>query len=511
MKRLWRVLFSRITLSLLMIVFEVALLVLLFIFTPRSVYIVVGASLILSFLCFLSLVNRDVNPEYKITWLSLILILPPVGAILYLIFYSRRLSRREGRLYLGIAKELRARGIDGEPLSELYSISTLAAGKARAILSDDPLASVYGGTSSRVFSEGSALFSSMLEDLASAKKFIFLEYFIIDEGELWDGILDMLKRKVSEGVEVRVLYDDFGCFKTLPEDYDEQLRALGINARIVARITPRVSSVHNNRDHRKICVIDGRIAYTGGVNIADEYADLKERFGHWKDGGIRMEGRAVAGFIKLFLATFDVAARVVSDYDRYLSEVSDADEPDGGFYIPFGSGPAPIYRRPVGKNLFLNLINQAEKYLYITTPYLIIDYDLTEALRNAASRGVEVRIVTPGIADKKRIKVMTKSAYPYLMEGGVKIFEYTPGFIHEKMLVSDGKYAVIGTVNFDYRSLAHHYECGVWIFNSKVVEDARLAFLETISSSAEVTRKSSRLTLGEWLVKIRIRLFNPLL
>ena len=272
-----------------------------------------------------------------------------------------------------------------------------------------------------------------------------------------------------------------------------------------------MSSVHNNRDHRKICIIDGRVAYTGGVNIADEYVNTKVRFGYWKDGGIMLRGDAVAGLMKQFFSGWDFTVGSISNYSKYLSAVKPAEYIDGGYYLPFGSGPNPIYQRPVGKNAFLNLINQARNYLYITTPYLIIDYDLTEALCNAALRGVDVRIITPGIPDKKKVKVMTKSSYPYLMKAGVKIYEYLPGFIHEKTLVCDDKYAMVGTINLDYRSLVHHFENAVWMYASPTVEIARDEFLKTVDESARMDDNRSRLTPKEWLTKTAIRLFAPLL
>jgi cardiolipin synthase len=319
-----------------------------------------------------------------------------------------------------------------------------------------------------------------------------------------------LKKKVADGCDVRLIYDDIGCMRTLPRKYELTLREEGIRAYRFARVNPRISSVHHNRDHRKICVIDGRVAYTGGVNIADEYANLIDRFGYWKDGGIRIVGDAVAGFTKMFLSLWDFTSGSVSDYGKFLRKSEEIVSGDG-YYIPFGSGPAPIYKRPVGKNAFLNIINQSEKYVYITTPYLIIDYDLTQSLCNASMRGVDVRIITPAIADKKIIKIMTKSAYPYLMNAGVKIYEFTPGFMHEKAMICDDKYAIIGTINFDYRSLVHHFECAVWMYRTKSVLDAARSFDDALAVSELVTRKKSRLTLVEWLFRTGIKIFSPIL
>lgn len=504
--------FSRYAISAILIGIEIALmLVVLFgdITTAANLYVIV---LLTALPAFLSLINRDTNPEYKVTWVFIILAIPLFGPLIYILFYQRRMSRSETKFLERVFKVQRGAGLGDEDLLSLAAEDKLAAGKAYAILNDYSSGEVYRKTASKFFPTGEKFFAHMIEDLKAAEKFIFLEYFIIDEGELWDQIHGILREKAAAGVDVRLLYDDIGCMKTLPQRYEKKvLRREGIKAHRFNRVNPRVSAVHHNRDHRKICVIDGKIGYTGGVNIADEYVNTVRRFGYWKDGGIRLEGEAVAGLIKLFLGAWDLTVGSISDYADILSFVTPSENADGGYYIPFGSGPAPVYKRPAGKNAFLNLINQAENYLYITTPYLIIDYDLTEALCNASLRGVDVRIITPGVPDKKIVKVMTKSAYPYLIDAGVKIYEYKPGFIHEKTLISDDEYAVVGTINFDYRSLVHHFENAVWMYKTSTVITARDEFLLTLNESERMDKKKSRLSPSEWLFKNFIRLFAPLL
>lgn len=511
MRKLCRFLFSRYAISAFMIGLEIILLTSVVFYGGVPLYITMAASVIFSIVAIVNLINKDANPEYKISWIAVIVFLMPLGAVMYFIFYSRRMSRRESLLLRGAMIQLKGHGELDDDLDPLRRDDSLAAGKARAIMNDDPLAELYRGTSSVFFPTGEKFFEALIADLEMAEKYIFLEYFIIDEGALWEKIHGVLKEKAKAGLDVRVLYDDIGCMYTLPSRYEQQLRREGIMAQRFSKVNPRVSSVHHNRDHRKICVIDGIAAYTGGVNIADEYANVISRFGYWKDGGVRLSGQAVAGFVKLFLSSWDFTARTVSDYERFISEVKPSEDPDGGYYIPFGTGPAPIYKRPVGKNAFLNMINQAERYVYITTPYLIIDYDLTESLCNAAQRGVDVRIITPGVADKEIIKIMTKSAYPHLIDAKVKIYEYTPGFIHEKTMVCDDKYAIVGTINFDFRSLVHHFECAVWMYNTPTVLAARDAFERTASASERMTRKRSRLTFSEWLFRTLIKIFAPLL
>ena len=300
---------------------------------------------------------------------------------------------------------------------------------------------------------------------------------------------------------------------TLPESFDRKMRSEGINCYRFAKVNARLTSSHNNRDHRKICVVDGIYAFTGGANIADEYTNERVRFGHWKDGGIEVIGDAARGLTRLFLLLYDFTAGAVSDYERFLSSPSTVEEKTSGdgYMIPFGSGPSPAYLEQVGKNVLMSLIEMSNKYLYITTPYLIIDYDLTEALRSAAKRGVDVRIITPHVPDKKLIKIMTKGSYPYLLQSGVRIFEYTPGFIHEKLAVCDDICAVSGTVNLDYRSLVHHFEDGVWLFMHSEIEKMRDSFLKTENASHEILAEDARLGPVEKIVKNLVKIFAPLL
>lgn len=513
MRKLCRMIFSRYAVSFIIILLEIAFYVLLvfrfsFLSLPAFAFLT-----LLNVLSAIVVINRDSHPEYKASWLAAIVALPYLGLVLYLLFYSRSASKKHLLYIEKINKNLtedKREMKNSEVLERLDTLDSLASGKARAIMNDDGLAKIYGESNSTFFKSGEDMFESMLSDLREAKDYVFLEYFIIDLGYMWDSIHEILVEKAKEGVEVRVMYDDIGSWKSLPARYPKKLIEEGIKCVRFGRVNPKISTIHNNRNHRKILVIDGKVAYTGGINVADEYINKRKRLGYWKDGGVRIVGRAVEGFLRLFISTWDFTTKSFSDYERYAKTVIPS-ESDGGFYIPFGSGPAPIYTRPVGKNAFLNVINQAKKYLYITSPYLVIDYDLTESLRNAALRGVDVRIITPAIADKKFVKVMTKSAYPHLMEAGVKIYEYTPGFIHEKTLVSDDKYAVIGTINLDYRSFVHHYENAVWLYGSPTVITAKEEFLKSSEESLLMDSDNVRLTLKEKIIRTAIKIGAPLL
>lgn len=510
MRRPIRFLFSGYFVSAVLIIAEVIALFWIFLeLSAYSAYIFLGWILI-SFISVMTVINANYNPEYKVTWMTVIFCLPLFGTLLFLLFRRKRMSRKDERRMKNALMQMKDYS-DSQVLLSLEAVDRGAAGRARAILAHSPASGLYNATSSRFFSDGEDMYESMLGDLERAERYIFLEYFIIEDGVMWQGIYECLRKKALAGVEVRVMYDDVGCMSTLPRGFTKRLMQDGISVQCFGRVSPRISSAHNNRDHRKLMIIDGRVGYTGGVNIADEYINKVNRFGFWKDGGIRLEGDAVRGMCSMFLSLWDLTDGKCSSYADYLTPCASDCVGDGGYYLTFSSGPLPIYPIHVGERAFLDLINRAQRYLYITTPYLILGYDLNEALRGAALRGVDVRIITPAAADKRLVKLMTKSSYPYLMEAGVKIYEYTPGFIHEKTLVSDDLYAMVGTINLDYRSLIHHYEDAVWMYAAPNIPSIREEFERTLSESNIMTRRRARLSFREWLVRCIVRFFAPLL
>lgn len=456
----------------------------------------------------LAIVNRNMPPESKVTWL-LFAVVPVFGFLLYLMIGERRLSKKEIQ-QLEKMDSMKFREDNSYDLRvELKQENKSAFGIVKSLLSMDHNADVYDGTASQYFSLGEEMFEVMLDDLRSAKKFIFLEFYIIDPGLMWNRVLEILVDKVQQGVEVKLLYDDIGCMATLPGDYTKRLRKMGIDAHKFNKVIPRMTVAYNNRDHRKILVVDGQVGYTGGINLADEYINHIVRFGHWKDGGVRLEGRAVKALTRLFLMNWYINRGEITDFDRYHF---DSQRVEGkGLYIPYGSGPKPIYKEQVGKAVYQNIINQAIDYVYITTPYLIIDYDLTEDIKNAAMRGVDVRIVTPFIPDKKLIQIVTRGAYPDLLEAGVKIYEYTPGFIHSKNVISDDELAVVGTINFDYRSLVHHYENAVLMYQTESIADIKRDFEDLFDVSKEISLETLQNSWYQRLLKEIMQLFAPLL
>lgn len=456
----------------------------------------------------LTIVNRNMPPESKVTWI-LFAVVPVFGFLLYLMIGERRLSKKEIQ-QLEKMDSMKFREDNSYELRvQLKQENKSAFGIVKSLLSMDHNADVYDGTASQYFPLGEEMFEAMLDDLHSAKKFIFLEFYIIDPGLMWNRILEILVDKVQQGVEVKLLYDDIGCMATLPGDYTKRLRKMGIDAHKFNKVIPRMTVAYNNRDHRKILVVDGQVGYTGGINLADEYINHIVRFGHWKDGGVRLEGSAVKALTRLFLMNWYINRGEITDFDRYHF---DSQRVEGkGLYIPYGSGPKPIYKEQVGKAVYQNIINQAIDYVYITTPYLIIDYDLTEDIKNAAMRGVDVRIVTPFIPDKKLIQIVTRGAYPDLLEAGVRIYEYTPGFIHSKNVISDDELAVVGTINFDYRSLVHHYENAVLMYQTESIADIKQDFEDLFDISKEISLETLQNSWYQRLLKEIMQLFAPLL
>lgn len=481
----------------------IAVMSLLTIYIPYFYFAVV----ITQFVVAIAIINRNDNPDYKLPWLFLDMLIPIVGFMLYFMFYSRKLSKKQIKRLEQLTKQQMQKD-DTEELSKISFENTIIKSQAVMLnkLSDSH---IYANTDIKYFPLGEELFIAMIEELKKAKKFIFMEYFIIEGGLFWNTILEILKEKAASGVEVRVVYDDIGCMMTLPGNYYKQLKKLGIKAVPFSRLRGQANNEFNNRSHRKITVIDGKIGFTGGVNIADEYINHIEKFGHWKDVGIRLQGQAVNELTRLFLIDYNLNDKKANDHfsDYYSYEACETE----GYCIPFGDGPKPIYNRQVSKSVILNMLNQAKHYVYITTPYLIIDNELIEALEHASIRGLDVRIITPHIPDKKLIFLMTRSHYNRLMRSGVKIYEYESGFVHAKTYLSDDETAMIGTINMDYRSLVHHFENGVWIYKHRVIEDIKKDFLDTQNKSIKFELSMLKENMFQRFIRAMVKIFSPLL
>lgn len=449
-----------------------------------------AVSFVIAFAFVLRIINTNQRMAYKLAWIVVIFAFPAFGGALYLIFCGNRLSPRSRGKMQYISDATRSSLEHGECVTEeIASCSQLAARQSRYIQSAG-LCPPYKNTTTRYFPSGEEMIDTLIEKLERAERYIFLEYFIIEEGEMWGRIHEVLKRKASLGVDVRVIYDDIGCILTVDRRFASKLEAEGIKCRVFHRFVPVLSSRQNNRDHRKICVVDGVCAFTGGINIADEYINKVERYGYWKDNAVMLEGEGVWSFTAMFLGMWDYLGgkKTVGDYSEYKPTFESDNTKSDGYVQPYTD--SPLDDEALGENIYLGILESAERYVWITTPYLIIDEQMTESLCRAVKSGVDVRIVTPGIPDKKIVNETTKSYYPILIENGVKIYEYKPGFIHAKTFLCDDKIATVGSVNLDYRSLYLHFECGVWMYKTECIADIKSDFLHIFEESEEITKPS---------------------
>ena len=457
--------------------------------------------------CVIRIIASDDNPDYKVPWLLFVLIIPIAGFMLYFMFYSRMLKKKFLKR-LNDMKQHTYPQNDDVLLCELKAENPTVAAQAK-MLKNIADTHIFTDTKQEYFPLGEDMHQRLLQDLNTAEKFIYIEYFIIEEGKFWNSILDILKRKAAEGVEVKVLYDDIGCMMTLPGDYHKTLKAYGIEATPFSRLKGNADSEFNNRSHRKITVIDGKVGYTGGVNIADEYINEVVKYGHWKDTAIRLEGEAVRELTKLFLVDFGINVKKMPNIRDDLYPKTEVKE--HGYLVPFGDGPHPLYNRRVGKSVIQNMLNGATRYMWMTTPYLIIDNDLCQSIENVALRGVDVRIIVPHIPDKKLVFSMTQSFYYRLMAAGVRIYEYEPGFLHAKSYLANDNQAMIGTINLDYRSLVHHFENGVWMYDCESIKDLKSDMEETLRKSIEVTPEMLKTNLLQRFIRAVVRIFAPML
>ena len=491
MKKIAHLLLGRFSIVALTIVLQFGWLVLvMYCFSYQFTYANLAIRL-MAVILVLEIVNKWTNPANKLSWTFIILLSPMVGLMLYTTFGRSELTKKTGRRLDTIVKEV------GAYFYQTPEIKDDLERKDKAVLGQSKYINDWGGypiyrnTQTKYYRSGEEMFPDMLEELERAAHFIFLEYFIIEEGYMFDTMVEILARKAAEGVDVRVIYDDIGCINTLPPKYDKKLESMGIKCAVFNPFRPILSVVMNNRDHRKIFVVDGKVGFTGGINLADEYINEKSRFGYWKDTGVRLDGEAVWNLTAMFLTAWSYVNHSREDYKEYMPQIYQTELPETDGYVqPYGD--SPLDHETVGENIYLNMINDAENYVYIFTPYLIIDNEMLVSLCNAAKRGVDVRIVTPGIPDKKLIFLLTQSHYEPLLRAGVKIYQYTPGFIHAKSFLCDDKVGTVGSINLDYRSLYLHFECGVFMYKTKALEQLKKDCLETFEQSEEMTLEFCR-------------------
>jgi len=507
--RIFNKIFNRLTITLALIFVQLGyFIVLTYKLADYADWITIGFT-VLAVIMALYIIWRDYNPAYKIGWILLICLFPILGVALYAVFGNKR-----------PAKSLKRRldpqeTLHREDLKQVEDLRALESGYKRlyntvSYVADKGPYPAWKHTTTRYYDVADEMFENIIEDLESAEHFIFMEYFIISKGWLWDRIFEVLKQKAAEGVDVRVLYDDIGSMNKMPRRFAATLKEAGIHVMSFNTMKPFLSLVYNNRDHRKILVVDGYIGYTGGANIGDEYVNHIVRFGHWKDCGIRMYGEAVWNCTVMFLNMWNAFKKTDVEYDIFKPHVWHPDSfPNDGIVQPYSD--TPLDDENLGENIYLEIINQSEDYLFIYTPYLIIDNEMETALTLAAKRGVDVRIVTPGIPDKHIVYSISRSYYNNLLKAGVRIYEYSPGFIHAKNFVSDDRIGVVGTINVDYRSLFLHFECATLLIENSAIQDIRNDCIQTISRSREITEQLYKKHFIYSLFGAILRVLSPLL
>ena len=436
---------------------------------------------VISFITVARIVTKRGNPSYKLMWIIYILLFPIVGGLSYLVWGG-------GRVFPHIKKRMRKYSEGAEPflvqdpkVTNRLAYDDLHHSRQSAYLTKASGFPVYDNTECVYLSPGEQALPVILRELEKAEKYVFIEFFILSEDSMWEPICDILKQKAAEGVDVRVIFDDFGSITRQYQGFAARLRESGIKVSIFNKIKASVNLFQNNRNHRKIIVIDGKVAFTGGMNIADEYINAVSLHGYWMDSAVMLKGKGVSSFVVMFLNMWGFC---VGKKQRYSKYITDYVRPTAGFVQPYCDGP--INDKNPGEGLYMQMLNTAQKYVYIATPYLIVDNSMTRALTLAAQAGIDVRIITPHIPDKKYVHPVTQYSYEELLAAGVKIYEYKPGFIHSKFFVSDDRVATVGTINMDYRSFFFHFECGVWMCGNDAVLDVKKHFLQLQEQSLPI-------------------------
>lgn len=506
-----KLIFSRVMLTIIIMLLQIAFLV--WVFSRMGSYSkwVLYSFNVLAALLIVVIINSDENPAFKLTWMLPVCLLPMFGAMLYLLVQinparmgmKKGLWRRieETNPYLQPNEDVIQRMWEEKvPITDIsYYIQNL---------NHFP---TYDKTSITYFSDGEQKLRDMIPEMRKAKKFIFLEYFIINPGRVWDEILAVLEEKAAEGVEVRLMYDGFNSILKLPHKYPEKLQQKGIKVKVFAPVMPFLSSHQNYRDHRKILVIDGKIAYNGGINLADEYMNYIDRFGYWKDTAVKLHGDATKSFTAMFLQMWNMTEKEEENYEKYLCVDCEPDlSGECGYVIPYNDDPCN--GEDIAEGVYLDILNKAQSYVYIMTPYLIPENEIITALRFAAQRGVDVRVIMPHTPDKKTTFDISRTYYLQLLDAGVKIYKFTPGFVHAKMFIADDAKAVVGTINLDFRSLYEHYECATFIYDNPVIMNIKEDFMKTFDQCERFTEEDYKKIPLFNRIRGRVgRLFAPLL
>lgn len=509
-KGIFHVIFGRTGIIFLLLFLQIGLLFVLFKWLQEYMGLAFWSLSLISALTVIWIVNQPTNPGFKLAWMVPITLIPVFGVLLYVFVETQMGTRLMNRMLNESSKRIREYAVQNQEVYEEICKEDQQVGNLAKYLADNGGFPAFRNEGIEYYPLGDDCFKVMVEELEKAKDFIFMEYFIVADGRMWNTILDILKRKVKEGVEVRFMYDGTCSVALLPHNYYKQLQQYGIQCKVFNQIKPALTTTQNNRDHRKITVIDGKTAFTGGINLADEYINEKERFGHWKDTALMVKGSAVRNFTWMFLQIWDIDIKN-EPYEKYLDVKSEKYLPTSkGYVIPYGD--SPLDRENVGELVYMDIINTAKKYVHIMTPYLILDNEMVTALTYAAKRGVDVKIIMPDIPDKAYAFALAKTYYPELIRAGVKIYQYKPGFVHAKVFTSDDEKAVVGTINLDYRSLYLHFECAAFMYQVEEIDKIEQDFQETLEECRQITLEEYRKEkLGTRFYGRVLRLIAPLM
>lgn len=509
--KLLKIIFSRTIVFIILLLLQLAVLFSACVWMQDYMVYLYGGFTALAALLTLYIINREDNPDYKLAWIIPILVFPVFGGLFYLFIKCQLGSHILNRLITERVKETRPYLKQNKEVIEKLKKEDRYVANLATYMNSSMYFPIYENTDAKFFPLGEDKFEEMKIQLRKAKKFIFMEYFIVDEGKMWNEILEILEEKVKEGVEVRFMYDGTCSLFKLPHSYPSFLQKKGIKCKLFAPIKPALSTYQNNRDHRKILVIDGHTAFTGGVNLADEYINAISIYGHWKDTAIMIQGEAAKSFTLMFLQLWDVTEEKPQSANKYIENIdySFVSNPKG-YFMPYCD--SPLDKENVGELVYLDLINTAKEYVHIMTPYLILDHELITALTYAAKRGVEVSIIMPHIPDKKTAFYLAKTYYKELIPSGVKIYEYLPGFVHAKEFIVDGQKAVVGSINLDYRSLYLNFECGVFFYQNDAILDMEKDYQETLRRSLNITMEDyKKLPLYMKVIGSMLRFIAPLM
>ena len=510
LQRLFKIIFSRTMIALLALAIQIAILYVSYKFYEQYIGYIFTGFILISAGVVIYIINAKQNPAFKLAWIIPVLVFPFFGVTMYIFLKSQQVPKRINKRIKQLENEAKPllmqdeNILDGikEKSHRIYNLSRYMKNTGDFL--------IYKNTDVEYFPVGEAKFKKLVEELKKAEKYIFMEYYIIEKSKMWNTILEILEQKVKEGVEVRVMYDGMCSISMLPWKFDDKLNKKGIKCKVFSPIYPVISTAQNNRDHRKIVVIDGRVAFTGGINIGDEYINEYERFGHWKDTSIMLKGDAVKSFVIMFLQMWNLDEKNKDDYNKYINNENFNVNDKEGYVMPYSDNPYDEYN--VAEQVYMDILNTAKKYVHIMTPYLVLDNEMMMTLKYAAKRGVEVIIIMPHIPDKQYTYLLARTYYRELIEAGVKIYEYTPGFVHAKVFVSDDEEAVVGSINLDFRSLYLNFECAAYMYKSSVINDIEEDYQNTLQECEEITiEKCNKYSLFKKMIGRILRLFAPLM